>query len=62
MFLIETSGSKAARRTAWLMAVLLLLLLGQPYLLFTLHFYRKPSPPIPRGFRIFGFPKPPLRS
>jgi hypothetical protein len=56
LFVVETSQGKAARKWSWLMAVLLVLL--SPYVFFTMRFYIKPSPPIPPGFRIFGFPRP----
>jgi hypothetical protein len=60
MFVVETSRTKGAIKAAVLMAVIIALLTASvfPYVLFTMHFYVKPSPPIPRGFRIFGFPRP----
>ena len=55
MFIVETSRSKTLANVA---AILIGLLVGFPYLLFTVHLYGKPSPPIPPGLRIFGFPRP----
>ena len=44
MFIVETSRSKTLANVA---AILIGLLVGFPYLLFTVHLYGKPSPPIP---------------
>jgi hypothetical protein len=60
MFVIEANEANAAKKMAILMAVVILLTgsaIGL-YLIFTLHFYVKPSLPMPRSFRIFGFPRP----
>lgn len=62
MFIVEDGHARAARKTAVLVAVLLLLALpggaAVLFALFTLHFPVRPSPPIPPGFRFCGFPRP----
>jgi len=55
MFIVESNTAKAAKKMSILMAILFALttLIGP---LFTMHIYVKPRP-VPRGFRIFGFPR-----
>jgi hypothetical protein len=54
MFIVESQFSRAARKMSYLMAIVLLL---APGALLTMHFYIRPRPPSPRGWRIFGFPR-----
>jgi hypothetical protein len=56
MFVHETDGARAAKKTSIAMAIIFLLLAGFGPLL-TLHVYVKRSSPIPPGFRLFGFPR-----
>lgn len=57
MFVHVSDKARAAKKTGILMGILFLLS-GSFGPLLTLHVYVKPSPPVPRGFRIFGFPRP----
>jgi hypothetical protein len=52
MFIVESQSSRAARKMSYLMAIVLLL---APGALLTMHFYIRPRPPSPPGWRIFGF-------
>jgi hypothetical protein len=61
MFVLETKGSAAARKSGILMMIALGLT-GSWGLMLTLHTYVRPSPPPPPGLRIFGFPRPHNRS
>ena len=54
MFIVESQSSRAARKMSYLMAIVLLL---APGALLTMHFYIRPRPPSPPGWRIFGFPR-----
>jgi hypothetical protein len=54
MFIVESQSSQAARKMSCLMAIVLLL---APGALLTMHFYIRPRPPSPRGWRIFRFPR-----
>jgi hypothetical protein len=66
MFIIESHNSKAANKVT-ILSILILLFLGGLTLipdgafwgaLFTMRIYLRPSPLVPRGFRVFGFPRP----
>jgi hypothetical protein len=54
MFIVESHHSRAARKMSYLMAIVLLL---APGVLLSMHFYVRPRPPVPSGWRIFGFPR-----
>jgi hypothetical protein len=56
MLLVSSNSRYAARKMSWLM---FFVLLGG--LAFTMRFYVKPKPE-PRGFRVFGFPRPKAQS
>jgi hypothetical protein len=54
MFIVESRSGRAARKMSYLMAFVLLL---APGALLTMHFYIRPRPPAPPGWRVFGFPR-----
>jgi hypothetical protein len=58
MFVVESDSARAARKASRLMFFALLVLIGGPYVVSSMHFYIKPRKPIPPGFRILGFPRP----
>jgi hypothetical protein len=61
MFIIESNTAKAAKKMSILMGIAFAVTASFGVLL-TMHIYVKPSPPIPRGFRVFGFPRRATRS
>jgi hypothetical protein len=53
MFIVESTTKKETRGVSiWILFVIFF------STSLTMHAYTKPSPDIPRGFRIFGFPRP----
>jgi hypothetical protein len=56
MFVVQTSGAKASRKTSILMG-LALALTGSFAGLLTLHVYTRPGRAAPTGFRLLGFPR-----
>jgi hypothetical protein len=56
MFVVQTSGAKAARKTSVLMCITLALTASFGALL-TLHVYTRPGRAAPTGFRLLGFPR-----
>ena len=57
MLLIQSGAVKAARKWSVVMAVTYALATAFGALM-TMHFYVRPRPPVPPGFRLFGFPRP----
>jgi hypothetical protein len=56
MFIVETKNAKAAKKMGILMGIAFAVTASFGPLL-TMHVYVKPSPPTPRGLRVFGFPR-----
>ena len=56
MFIVESKSSRAARKMSFVIAVALLLV-GSFGGVLTMHFYVRPKPPEPPGWRFFGFPR-----
>lgn len=66
MFIIQSRNSKAANKVT-ILSILLLIFFANLTLvrdrafwgaILTMRIFARPSPPAPRGFRVFGFPRP----
>jgi|1186.fasta_scaffold375196_1 hypothetical protein len=55
MFLVQTGSPERKNRKAW---VVLACLCGAFGIILMMHWNVRPRPPVPPGFRIFGFPRP----
>jgi hypothetical protein len=56
MFVVQTSGATASRKTSILVGIALVIV-GSFAALLMLHVYARPGRAAPAGFRLLGFPR-----